>query len=209
MAKSLIQKLKSSRMGRNLIGLAVGIGMYAGMNGLENKIYGQAIEEPFLEWERDLGRGTGFSLQKTFDGGYVIVGRKLIKTDSNGNLQWEQPHGGMHVQQTFDGGYIIVETTQSFGPGDNDVYLVKTDPEGNLQWQNNFNGKDEEDMDFGHSIQQTPDGGYILGGDTMSGIDGDYDIATRLNVFDWMLKTGRTYENYYDGLHKTLFGYSA
>ena len=80
---------------------------------------------------------------------------------------------GHSVQQTTDGGYIICGYTYSFGNGDSDFYLIKTDGNGDSLWTKTFGGTG---FDFGSSVQQTTDGGYILTG----GKDED-DI--------WLIKT--------------------
>ncbi|MDB0007091.1 hypothetical protein N9E30_03975 [Flavobacteriales bacterium] len=126
----------------------------------------------------------GYSVQQTTDGGYIIVGNTsitynlgysyvyIIKTDENGNEQWSQTFGGedcynygYSVQQTNDGGYIITGFTCSFGNGGYDIYLIKTDENGNEVWNKTFGGEGSE---FGYSVQQTTDGGYILVGNTNS-----------------------------------------
>jgi len=140
---------------------------------------------PPLQWQKTFG-GTeteyGESVQQTSDGGYIITGYTnsygsgdydvyLIKTDPNGNSQWQKTFGGTNeeraysVQQTTDGGYIIVGYTASYGAGRIDVFLVKTDPNGNLNWQKTFGGTSS---DWGKSVQQTFDGGYIIAGTTHS-----------------------------------------
>jgi formylglycine-generating enzyme required for sulfatase activity len=144
------------------------------------------------QWQKTFGgfehSAFGYSVQQTSDGGYIIVGVKyevsggevyLIKTDPNGNSDWEKTFGGNYhdlgnsVRQTKDGGYIIAGCTESFGAGRRDVYLIKTDPNGNSQWEKTFGGVDR---DFGEPVQQTSDGGYVIAGRTISFGAGDYDV---------------------------------
>jgi len=149
------------------------------------------------QWEKTFG-GTeddwGLSVQQTADGGYILLGdtcsygaRKagvwLIKTDSQGNKQWERTFGessrdkGWSVQQTTNGGYILLGYTYSYGAGKADVWLIKTDAQGNKEWDRTFGGSE---TDWGTSVQQTEDGGYILLGCTASYGAGGLDF--------WLIK---------------------
>ncbi|HDN58708.1 MAG TPA: hypothetical protein ENF20_01990, partial [Candidatus Marinimicrobia bacterium] len=136
------------------------------------------------------------SVQQTSDGGYILAGNTysygagrsdfwLVKTDSDGNKQWDKTFGGTgrdeaySVQQTSDGGYIIAGFTESYGAGFTDAWLVKTDSEGNKVWDKTFGGANN---DRAHSVQQTSDGGYILAGHTMSYGAGNRDF--------WLVKVG-------------------
>jgi hypothetical protein len=147
-------------------------------------------------WEKTFGGSRydyGYSVRQTSDGGFIIVGYTasfgardvwLIKTDANGNKQWDRTFGGSDsdvgysVQQTSDGGFIIVGYTVSFGAGKDDVWLIKTDANGNKQWDRTFGGSV---WDWGSSVQQTRDGGFILVGGTRSFGAGDADV--------WLIKT--------------------
>lgn len=148
-----------------------------------------------LEWDRTfggLGKELGFFVQQTTDGGYIITGGKksfwigdyhvwVIKTDSDGILQWDKTFEGpgedlgFSVQQTNDNGYIIAGyTTLSDG---RKAWLIKIDPAGNKEWDRTLGKKDTEAA----SVQQTKDGGYIITGYTSSYGAGKEDV--------WLLKT--------------------
>jgi hypothetical protein len=90
------------------------------------------------------GDDVGHSVYETFNGGYIITGYSnsfsdgdydvyLIRTDGNGSLLFSETYGGSRddrgysLYQTSDGGYIITGYTNSFGAGNNDVFLIKTE----------------------------------------------------------------------------------
>lgn len=143
-------------------------------------------------WSKILGQKSsdnGYSVQQTFDGGYIITGYTevkagdedvyLLKTDSSGNEIWSNIIGGadnesgFSCKQTFDGGFIIAGGTHSFGAGSRDVYLIKTDISGNEEWSKTFGGNK---IDCGCSVQQTSDHGFIIIGFSTSFSTGDYEV---------------------------------
>ncbi len=137
----------------------------------------------------------GHSVWQTNDGGYIIVGYTalpeiddvgawLIKTDSEGTKQWDRIFSASRYdsfefgQQTNDGGNIIVGRTHPSGDDNRDAWLVRTDFEGNTIWSKTYGG---QATDSGNYVQQTLDGGYIIGGVTESYGAGSDDI--------WLIKT--------------------
>jgi len=100
---------------------------------------------PEEAWNHTFGgadRDFAYSVQQTSDGGYILAGGTesygagsddfwLVKTDANGNEQWNKTFGGAGldraraVQQTTDGGYILAGYTNSYGAGAHDFWLIK------------------------------------------------------------------------------------
>jgi len=110
------------------------------------------------------------------DGGYAVLGDTnsfgagdsdfwLIKTDADGNTQWNKTYGGELAEVsgdmcvTTDGGYAMSGYTKSFGAGGQDFWLVKTDANGNTEWNMTYGGTGN---DVGIHVIQTADGGYAL-----------------------------------------------
>ncbi|MFC1925922.1 glycohydrolase toxin TNT-related protein [Chloroflexota bacterium] len=125
----------------------------------------------------------------------------LLKIDANGAVAngWTEDDGkigrtfgdagvladgAQDVEQTFDqqgnpSGYIIVGNTYTYGSGGwSDVWLIKTDANGSSDetlghgWERAYGGSAN---DFGQSVSQTSDGGYIIAGYSQSFGDGDTD----------------------------------
>ena len=155
-----------------------------------------------ITWEKVMGgngEDRGMSVEQTIDGGYIITGYTeigspgygnfdvwLIKTDSFGNVEWDETFGGSgddrgySGQQTADGGYIIAGYTDSYGAGDSDVWLIKTDVQGNSLWEKTYGGTKGEKGSF---VQITSDGGYIITGARDSYAPGDTTCD------GWLIKT--------------------
>lgn len=108
---------------------------------------------------------------QTRDGGYALGGISinqsvpveqgthstwLVKTDSNGNMEWNQTLGKGDLKsliQTTDGGYAIAK--------DHNFNLIKLDSKGALEWNKTYVDRDKNEV---YSVVQTSDGGYALGG---------------------------------------------
>jgi len=149
----------------------------------------------------------GSEVRQTTDGGYIVAGSTssfgagssdfyLIKSDTNGDTMWTRTFGGRLYDQggsvvpTTDGGYIITGVADSLGAGDYDVYLIKTDADGDTLWTRTYGG---DTCDWGMSVRQTDDSGYIITGSTWSYGAGLYDLyLVRLSVSGDTLWT-RTY----------------
>lgn len=149
-------------------------------------------------WTRTYGGSVmdiGHSVQQTSDGGFVVAGYTysfgaggydvwLIHTDAQGNILWTRTYGGSSsdygysVQQASDGGFVVAGCTGSFGAGYSDIWLIRTDAQGDTLWTRPYGGSGD---DYGYSVQQTADSGFVLAGETRSfgaGLNDVYLIRT-------------------------------
>jgi gliding motility-associated-like protein len=104
----------------------------------------------------------------------------VFKINSTGTIQWQACLGGTSfdggsvVLQTSDGGYLVGGQSASqqgdgnvtsVNHGGSDYWVVKLSSTGAIQWQNSYGGEQNEYL---YGMQPTPDGGYILAGNTLS-----------------------------------------
>ncbi len=137
-----------------------------------------------IVWSKTYSKSYGNMVQETSDGGYITTGLGfyLIKSDALGNPIWTKQYTGgteaYSLEQTSDKGYIIAGYTNNYGAGLADIYVVKTDSIGNMIWDKTYGGTNNEGIaGYGNiSVQQTPDGGYIVAGYTNSFGAGGYDF---------------------------------
>lgn len=148
-----------------------------------------------LQWAKYYGGSGddgGNSVVPTLDGGYAMTGYTesygaggsdvfLVKTTSNGILQWNVSFGGTNYEygqsiiQSTDGHFIVGGVTQSFGGGMIDYYLNKFDPSGIFVWTKTFGGSGS---DWAYSIVERPDRSIFTVGNAPSFSNGIYVVKT-------------------------------
>lgn len=123
----------------------------------------------------------------------------VIKLDPQGNAEWQKTIGGNYpeefscIKQTIDGGFILGGSSLSPVSGDKtdssrggfDFWLVKLDNSGNIQWQRTIGG---DGFDYLVKVEPISDGGYMLGGRSLSGISGEKTDSLRGNFDYWIVK---------------------
>jgi hypothetical protein len=145
-----------------------------------------------VQWTKSYGQGACNAIRRTSEGGYIAAcGGSLLRTDETGSILWQQYNGSgtvRDVQQTSDGGYVIVGEIPTRPWSDMsgtiylpDIYLLKTDSGGYRVWSKTYLGEGFE-SNYGYSVQQTADGGYIIAGEKDSS-----STATPTNAY--LIKT--------------------
>ena len=98
----------------------------------------------------------GNAVYQTWDGGYIMGDSKhLVKTSDSGIVEWSKPIPVSYVNITSDSGYIITHNN-------GDIDFTRVDQLGNIIWTTTYSlGLWAREA---HSIEETSDGGYIVGG---------------------------------------------
>lgn len=177
------------------------------------------------QWDRTFGGSDNEyvgDVQATSDGGYILLGYSassssgdktqahlggydywVLKLDAHGVKEWDKTYGGsgaetgLKVRQTRDGGYLLGGSSESGSNGDKtqpsqgqtDCWLVKLDANGTKQWDKTFGGSRQ---DYFGNVQQTSDGGYLLGVSSSSPSSGD-KTQDNFGSYDyWVVKLDAT-----------------
>ncbi len=125
-----------------------------------------------------------------------------IKMDADGNKVWRRYFGGSHIDQakdvieTTDGGFIMTGISESSdfdisnARGANDYWITRLNANGDLLWEKSLGGSESE---FAYSLVSTPDGNFIMTGDTRSS---DQDVSNfKGNADVWVVKFNSTNGN--------------
>ena len=152
------------------------------------------------------GSEAAMSIATSTDGNYYIVGGSdsddgdisddpyynsldywIIKIDGQGNILWERIVGGNNDENivsgtaTSDGGVVAIGyTTSSDGDvseyyGLYDMWIIKLNGDGQKEWEYTIG---TSDIDFGITITETSDGGFLVGGaSNVIGEGGNLDCA--------------------------------
>jgi hypothetical protein len=119
------------------------------------------------------------SMTATEDGGYLLAGGMnfalwLLKVDDDWTEDWSRVYGPgtvWSVEPTDDGGFIAAGDTNLPGLSDQ-LWVQKLTAAGKIQFELTLGGPMR---DYGYSVQQTTDGGFLVAGETQSSGAGGYD----------------------------------
>ncbi len=164
------------------------------------------------QWDKRFGGSGSESLRgllQTSDKGYLLGGTSgsgisgdktqasrggndywLVKTDSNGNKDWDYRYGGDSTDvlnaliENYPYGYVLGGYSKSTATGDKsqgsrggyDYWIVYIDYFGFKIADFRFGGTESDDLT---DIKVTSDGGLVLGGSSQSGISGDKTEGNR------------------------------
>ncbi|MEI7658408.1 MAG: hypothetical protein WCK33_10120 [Phycisphaerae bacterium] len=92
----------------------------------------------------------------------TTMGQAQTFNNLYGTVGGESANG---IVSTRDGGYATTGSIVNVGSDNRDILVVKYAADGKLDWSVRFGG---DGQDIGYSIEQTSDGGFIIGAETTS-----------------------------------------
>ena len=145
-------------------------------------------------WDKTFG---GVEEEKAFkiivgqDGNIIVAGYNeskgsgnddvwLLCIDGDGKLLWDETYGGHSndqastMYQDENGGFVIAGHSHSKGPVNSGLWVLKTNQERKIEWELTFDGFSSYDRI--HTLQATPDGGFVAVGEIWSKGEGKSDI---------------------------------
>ena len=158
------------------------------------------------------------SMDVTLDGGYILGGSSysepggdktephiydkdfwVVKISATGTIEWDKTIGSngyddlTSVISCADGGYLIAGNSDGIVSGDkteathglDDLWIVKLNNDGTIQWQNTIGASSD---DYPWKVAQTSDGGFLVGADTKSGLNGDKTEGSMGSTDLWIMK---------------------
>ena len=180
-------------------------------------------------WQKTYGLGPekdgALQAIQTQDGGFLLCGFSqnfpdniaqayLVKTDAEGNLEWENAYGlpnasegANDLLQTPDGGYVILAYRDKLN-GDRDAWLFKINENGDsILWEKTVGG---DYFDEAGGLAMTSDGGYIFVGskyDNFTWLGQSEAWVVKLDSnrnVEWERTYGQTDVNTYEDFRKVL-----
>ena len=143
---------------------------------------------------------SGLGGNKT-EAGVGLYDYYIVKISPTGSIEWQNTIGTSandyltSIKPCADGGYIVGghttggisgdKTESSMSPGYSDYWIIKLDALGNIQWQNTIGGNFNDIL---KTVLATTDGGFIIGGESDSGISGDKTESSVGYSRPWILK---------------------
>lgn len=127
----------------------------------------------------------------------------LLNVKAQPDIEWERTFGGSDleylwsIQNTSDGGYILGGYSYSNISGDKttynmgftDIWIVKLSNTGDLEWEKTYGGTGIDDL---RSIEQTSDGGYIIGAFSNSNTSDTKSEDSKGERDYWVIKINST-----------------
>ncbi len=186
--------------------IATGSEMYSGQPALILVRFDDFGVKMWRNLVHDFMTQIGMEVIECRSGGYAIVGyvsenngdALLLRTDEFGRETWvrtfgrvTQPDRGAALVECQSGGFAFAGTVRNANFTNSDYWLVRTDYQGHILWERFYGGLRD---DVCHSLVESEDGGFVLGGSTKSYGHGNEDA--------WILRTNSDG----DVLWNTTFG---